>query len=708
MRENKDILWRVYLIYFGFILIMSIVIGKTITIQSEQEKSDVLGKYGKEKIPIREVKRIPRRGQVLDINRTPLVTSVSFFDIHMDPTVAKQEDFDKNIMELSQKLSDLFPEMSPKEYESYIRRARQNGNRYLLLKRKVTNYQRHQLRKFPIFNLGRNKGGLIDTEETIIRKRPHGELLKRTLGYYQKNENGELRVGIEGAFHEYLVGEPGLEIEQRISTGWKKTGEITKDAVEGADVVTTIDKGIQEVAHTELMKQLKSQRAKSGSVIVMDVKTGYVKAIVNLTLSNDGDYYELYNQAIGSKEVPGSTFKLASLMAALEDNKININDEVETATKYTYYGKNNLNEAHNNYYGRVTIKKAFELSSNVISRIIYNAYKNEPHTFINRLKTFGLGDPLGLDLIGEPKPTLYAPGSPNWSGISLPWMSVGYEVQQTPMQTLAFYNAVANNGKLVRPLFVKEIVRGSELVKEFKPVVLKEKICSDKTLKILQSCLEGVMKTGTGRRLTSSYFEIAGKTGTAEILNDNNQYEAKGEKKYLASFVGYFPVQEPMYSCIVSISASGENIYGATVSGTVFSAIANKVYATSLKYHKAINEVYELSDIAPYSKDGNRYDLIKILNKLGIKYTMNSMESSKDVEWISTKTNQNIIEIQQRYVGKKTVPNVVGMTAKDAVYLIENTGMNARINGYGKVTKQTVPAGTSIFRGGLIELTLEK
>ncbi|MES2587927.1 MAG: penicillin-binding protein [Bacteroidota bacterium] len=707
MKEKKDILWRVYLIYFGFVIIMCIVIGKTFSIQAEGVKSVLIGSTSDEKIPTRTVKRIPRRGEVLDINHTPLITSVSFFEIHMDPTVCKQEDFDNNIMELSQKLSELFPEMSAREYETHIRRGRQRGNRYLLIKRKATNYQRNMLRSFPIFNLGRNKGGLIDLEETIIRKRPHGELLKRTLGYYKKTNQEELRVGIEGAFHEYLVGEPGLEIEQKISTGWKKTGQIVKDAVEGANVVTTIDKGIQEVAHSELMKQLKEQGAKSGSVIVMDVKTGYVKAIVNLTLAPDGDYYELYNQAIGTKEVPGSTFKLAALMAALEDNKIDLNDTVETATKYTYYGDNTLNEAHNNYYGRVTIKRAFELSSNVISRVIFNAYKNEPTTFVDRLKSFGLGEPLGLDLVGEPTPTLYAPGSPNWSGISLAWMSVGYEVQQTPMQTLAFYNAVANNGKMVKPQFVKEITRGSEVVKYFRPIVLKQKICSDRTLGLLQSCLEGVMKTGTGKRLTSSYFDIAGKTGTAEILNDNNQYGAKGEKKYLASFVGYFPVQDPMYSCIVSISASGENIYGATVSGTVFSAIANKVYATSLKYHRAINETNKRIYTAPYSKDGNRYDLQKILNYLGVKYIQNPIADASHEEWVSTVANDKQVEFSKRYVGKNTVPNVLGMSAKDAVYLIENTGMNARLNGFGKVVKQTVPAGSMIFKGGLIELTLE-
>jgi cell division protein FtsI (penicillin-binding protein 3) len=535
----------------------------------------ITGGQGTQKIPTKLSDRIPRRGDVLDINHNPLVTSVSFFDIYMDPTVIKQEEFDKNISKLCQKLSHLFPQMSSLEYENYIRQARERGSRYLLIKRKATNEQRNRLKTFPIFKLGRNKGGLIDTEEIIIRKRPHGELLKRTLGYYQKNKDGELRVGIEGAYHEYLIGEPGQELMQLISGSWKHTGQIIKDPVEGANVVTSFDKGIQEVAHNELLRQLKRTNARNGSVIVMDVNTGFVKAMVNLQRASDGEYYELYNQAVGTKEVPGSTFKLASLMAALEDKKIDINDYVETATKYTYFGDNTLNEAHNNYYGRVTIKHAFELSSNVFSRIIYDAYRKEPEVFVNRLRSFGLGEPLGVELQGEPTPTLYAPGSKYWSGISLPWMAVGYEVQLTPLQTLAFYNAVANNGKMVKPQFVKEIIRGTDVVKSFKPIVLREKICSDRTLKILQECLEGVMKKGTGKNLTSSYFDIAGKTGTAEILNDDMKYGAKGEKKYLASFVGYFPVKKPMYSCIVSISAAGENIYGATVSGTVFSAIAS-------------------------------------------------------------------------------------------------------------------------------------
>jgi cell division protein FtsI (penicillin-binding protein 3) len=699
VEEKKDILWRAVLIYFGFVACMIAVLFKTVKIQAEGRNA--FFETSIEKIPTRTVKRIPRRGEVLDANLTPLITSVSFFDIYMDPTVVKQEIFDKEISDLCRELSKLNPVISARDYEVKIRRERARGNRYLLLKKQATNEERRKLREFPIFKLGRNKGGLIDTEETEIRKRPHGELLKRTLGYYQLDGQKELRVGIEGAFHEYLIGEPGEEIEQRISTGWKKTGQIVKEPIEGADIVTSIDKEIQEVAHSELYRQLKRHGAKSGSVVVMDVKTGFVKAIVNLSKGGDGEYYELYNHAIGTKEVPGSTFKLASLMAALEDKKINISDTIRASGKYTFY-ESTLNESHNKEYGKITIQSAFELSSNVISKVIYNAYKKDPLSFVERLKSFGLSEPLGIDLSGEPRPTLYAPGDKNWSGISLPWMSVGYEIQQTPLQTLAFYNAVANNGVFVKPQFVKEIRRGNDVIKKYDPIVLNPQICSQKTLETLQKCLVGVMKNGTGKNLTSSYFDIAGKTGTAEILNDDNRYGAKGEKKYMASFVGYFPVEDPIYSCIVSISASGENIYGSTVSGTVFSAIANKVYARNLKYHEAINETKKRDEIAPFSKDGNRHDIKKVLQSLKIPYT----QFSED-EWVSTKANAEKIEFHQRFIGKTTVPNVLGMTAKDAVFLIENVGMTVSIKGNGAVVKQSLPAGTIVFEGGLIELLLE-
>jgi cell division protein FtsI (penicillin-binding protein 3) len=701
MNEKKDILWRAYLIYFGFVLIMLVVLFKTVDIQLEG-RTTILSPASEGKMPIRIVKRTPRRGQILDVNYTPLVTSVAFYNIHFDPTIVDQKTFDAEIMDLAKGLARLYPSKTAREYANSIRTARARGNRYLSIQKNVTNDERKLLRELPIFKLGRLKGGLIDNAETVKRNRQHGELLRRTLGYYQNNRGEEVSVGIEGAYNTFLKGEEGEEIEQKISTGWKKTGQIVKESVEGADIILSIDKEIQEVAHSELERQLQTQGAKNGSVIVMDVKTGFVKAIVNLSKESDGKFYENYNYAIGTKEVPGSTFKLASLMAALEDEKIKITDTVNATGEYTFYSKK-IKDVYKYGYGKITIQQAFEKSSNVIAKVIQNAYRHEPDAFIKRLKQFGLAEPLGIEILGEPTPTLYEPGSKNWSGISLPWIAIGYEVQQTPLQTLAFYNAVANNGALMKPQFVKEIRRGSQMVKTFSPAVIRGKICSENTLKIMQNCLKGVMKEGgTGSKLTSLQFEIAGKTGTARILNDKLSYGAKGEEKYQASFVGYFPADEPIYSCIVIVSAPTKDIYGATVSGTVFAAIANKVYATTLKYHDAINEGKKIKNNIPLSFDGNGYDLRKTYKALGIPH--NNKQQS---EWVVTQKQATKIELKPKKLGKNTVPNVVGMSAKDAVYLVESSGLVAHVMGYGKVKKQSIPAGKAIFHGGVIELVLE-
>ncbi len=701
MTEKQIISLRAHAVYGLFLIALISVLVKTFMIQSKGVSNEFLmkDKSNGEVILSRDVMKMPRMGQILDCNGTALVTSVSTYNVYIDPTAPSDEVFNKEISDLCEKLALIFPQMTAREYENYLRRGRARKNRYLLLKKKVTNDQRKYLHQLPIFKLGRNKGGLIDSEENIQRKRPFGDLIRRTLGYYQKIGNQpEIRVGIEGAYYEYLAGEPGIEVEQRIATGWKKTGKIIKNAVEGANILTSIDKEIQEVAHSELYKQLKSQKARNGSVIVMDVRTGFVKAIVNLTKSEDGNYIEKYNQAIGTREVPGSTFKLASLMAGLEDDKFKITDTVQGASSYTFFGKT-LTEAKRHNYGRISIQQAFEKSSNVISKIIYKAYKDEPQEFIRHLDEFGLTEPLGIEIEGEANPLVSRPGTKRWSKLSLPWMAVGYEFQQTPLQTLAFYNAVANDGKMVKPQFVKEIRRGAEIVKSFSPVVLRQKICSISTLETLQQCMVGVMKNGTGKKLTSSYFDIAGKTGTAQIMNDKSAGET--ERVFLASFVGYFPVRNPLYSCIVSVEAVGENVYGSVMSGTVFSAIANKVYASRLKYHRAINEKGKRKFEIPVTKDGNRYDLKNILKELHIPFIQNTQE-----EWIGTNCNKNTIEFHKKLISRGHVPDVIGMTAKDAVYLIENTGMNVRLLGAGKIIKQSIKPGSQVYRGGLIELTL--
>mgnify|MGYP002629421983 CR=1 FL=1 len=704
MSDKKDIYWRAYLVYFSLAILMLVVIIRTIMIQFDGGHPVFLSSSdGNEKMPTRTVDRKPRRGQIVDANYTPLVTSVSYFNIHMDPTVVPQALLDSALSKLAVALNDLYPEKTAMEYERIILNGRANGKKYVLIHKRASNEERKALNKMPIFREGRFKGGLLDNEEIIERRRPHGELLKRTLGYIRvQADNTVKKVGLEAAYDKYLTGVPGQEVEQKISTGWKKIGPITKEPVEGATIVTTIDKGIQEVAHAELMRQLQKQKAKNGCAIVMDVKTGYVKAIVNLDRGEDGEYYEAYNHAIGTKEVPGSTFKLASLMALLEDGKVKLTDKVNAAGEYRFF-KSKLTDSNHGYgYGVITVQEAFELSSNVFSKIVNDAYKREPQRYVERLKSFGIASKLGIELKGEPAPTLYEPGMKSWSGISLPWMAVGYEVQQTPLQTLAFYNAVANNGTLVRPQFVKEIRRGNEIEKIFPPVILKDKICSDRTLVDLKACLKGVVQRGTGSALKSAYFDIAGKTGTAQILNDNNKYGGEDNKRYLASFVGYFPADNPIYSCIVVVSGPTEDIYGAVVSGTVFTAIANKVYASSLGYHRPINVDAERKEEIPSTKVGNRKDIMDLFKRFKIPFFS---LTDKDYTLVGEKDGKAILD--QRYVGSSTVPNVVGMTAKDAVYLIEGTGMNVRIEGYGRVVTQSIRAGTQAAPGVVVNITMK-
>ena len=699
-KERSHVVFRAYLIYFGFVVIMLLVLYQIIQLQFNGKNT----KFGEEDtvIPVRTVARTPRMGDILDAHLLPLLTSVSYFDIHMDPTVVKQEIFDNELGGLAEGLNRLYPIKTTREYENYIRSGRVNGSRYLLIRKKATNAERKALRKLPIFKEGRMKGGLIDNEDTITRKKPNGNLLNRTLGYYKVVDGVPLKVGIEGAYYNYLKGETGAEIEQKISIGWRKTGKITKEAIEGADVVATIEKDIQEVAHSELEKQLKEMDAESGSVIVMEVNTGYVRAIVNLSRDKNGEFAENFNRAFGYVEAPGSTFKLASLMAALEDGKVKITDKVNANGVYSFYGSKLSDSNHGIGYGTITLQEAFEKSSNVIAQVINSLYSKNPQRFMDRMDAFGITQKLGIDLEGEAAPDFARPGDAGWSPLSIPWMAIGYGVRQSPMQTLAFYNAVANNGNLMRPIFVQSIRRRGVTIKKFLPIVLRKNICSQKTIEILKKCLEGVMSRGTGSSLTSSQFKIAGKTGTTKLPGKDKQYLDESNSVYQASFVGYFPADKPKYSCIVVITDPKKEYYGARVSGTVFAEIANKVWASSLDYHQAINEKKPINKDLPHVKYGHRNDLIKSLKALGIVFKLNF-----DSDWLVADTLNKKVNLNQLKIAKGLVPNVIGMTAKDAVYLLENVGMIVRIRGYGSVKNQSISAGNLVFKGGLIQLQLQ-
>jgi len=699
MKLPKAVIIRTYLIYFLVVIAMLVVIGRTFSIIMDGR--DSIFTTTSDRLQQRSAIVEPRRGEILDANLNPLVTSVSFYDIYMDPLTVKEDLWTKGIGELSVGLSKTFKDKSAREYEEYLREARSRKRRYVLIQNKVTNEVRKQLRELPIFEKGRYKGGIIDNNATIIRKRPNGDLLARTLGYVKNNKKDTLLVGLEGAYNEYLSGQNGVVVEQLISNSWKPTGTIVREAINGYDVVTSIDKDIQEVAHTELENQLKTKGGRYGCAIVMDVKTGFVKAMVNLQKTSSGDYGEIYNHAIGTREVPGSTMKLASLMAALEDGKIKMTDTVNAVGRYEFYDRS-LRDSRPWGYGKITIKEAFEYSSNVISKVIFNSYRNEPQRYIDRMKQFGLTDRTGIKLKGEVDPVFSSPGGSQWWGGSLGWMAIGYEFQLTPLELLAFYNAVANDGKYMKPQFVSKVISNRKLIHEFEPVIVHEKISSQGTIDVMKEALEGVMVNGTGKRLNSTFFKISGKTGTAQIANRNKGYGAEGEKKYIASFAGFFPSDDPIYSCIVVIAAPTDDIYGASVSGTVFSAIANKVYASSYNYHKAVNEKPSIASV-PYVQNGSRYDINTVLNRFDVRKEFKGNKS-----WVTTKTvNENSVAFTDQTLKKNRIPDVRGMGLSDAMYLLEKQGMVVHSEGYGTVVKQSLAAGTKSTPGSVVELKLK-
>lgn len=690
-KGNKELFWKVYLFYILFVLFMLIVVVKVFAIQYDSVSDFLKDDDLEEKIV--EIPAI--RGDVLADKGEILSTSVPIYEVRMDVKTVKDELFEEKVDSLGIILEKLIGGRTSRQWVSKLRAER--TNQFMLIKRKVPHDVKRELEKAPIFRKGPNKGGFIAIPQ-IKRKRPNGVLAARTVGIAR---DSGMNVGIEGAFNVYLAGTPGKELRKKVSGGWKPIpNEFHQDPVAGYDVWTTIDLTIQDVAETELMNQLETQDAKLGCVIVMEVETGQIKAIANLTKGKDGNYYEDYNHAIGRSTEPGSTFKLASVMAMLEDGKMGLNDLVNAKGKYKFYDRT-LHDSRPGGYGMISLKRAFEVSSNVIAEAVNKSYKNEPQDFVDRLKSFGLGDPLGIKLRGEPSPTIRNAGDDGWSGISVPWMSIGYEVQLTPLQILTFYNGVANNGIVVKPYFVSKVTDGAKVIQEYDPEIVNPRLCSPSTLKSLQSCLEGVVENGTGKSLQSANFKIAGKTGTARIANNATGYGSDKDIKHQASFVGYFPADNPKYSCIVVIAAPNKDIYGSKVSGTVFSAIADKVYATSLKFHEPINQLNTTNTI-PDVKNGNRNDLKTALELAKIRHSVNGSE----YDWAMVTTEGSKVKVEKRYTGK-TVPNVVGMGLKDALYLLENRGLIVETTGSGSVVSQSVKAGSEVIKGTKITIALK-
>lgn len=699
---KKDILKRVYLVY-AFVGVFAIVIlAQTFNVQYvegaewKQKAENLTTAY-------RKIDAV--RGNIYAVDGSLLATSVPIYEVRFDSkTEALTDDiFYNEVDELSNQLSKLFRDKSQSQYKKELVSARKKGVRYQLIKRNVKYTELQQLKTFAIFNRGQYKGGLIYTQQNK-RVRPFNKLAARTIGYERE---GIKPVGLEGAYTHYLQGVNGKRLMKKIAGGvWMPiTDENEIEPLDGSDIYTTIDVNLQDVAENALENQLTLHEADHGSVILMEVSTGSIKAIANLQRRKDGSYDESYNFAIGESTEPGSVFKLASLMAAFEDGYLTLEDMVNTEDGTTKFYGATMKDSHEGGYGVISVQKSFEVSSNVaISKLIVKNYGSKPQAFVDRIYKMNLGKKLGLEIAGEGQPLIKNTSDASWSGLSLPWMSIGYEIHLTPLQTLTFYNAVANDGKMVKPRFVSHINQRGQVVKEIKPEVINNSICSKKTIAMAKKMLEGVVENGTAKNLKNANFKIAGKTGTAQIANKSGGYKNAAKISHQASFVGYFPADAPKYSCIVVVAAPSRNVYyGNLVAGPIFKEVADKIYSTSFDIHKPLEsrDAMAVSKI-PYSKDGSLKDLVKVYAELDVK----TRRRGKVGEWASVSTSEKQVEIQSKKVNSTLVSNVVGMGIKDALFILENQGLEVKFKGNGVVKTQSILPGSKIINGSTIILEL--
>ncbi|MEO6901701.1 MAG: penicillin-binding protein [Bacteroidia bacterium] len=705
MDIKKDILWRIYIIYF-FICVFGIaIIAKIFIIQfSEGDKWRTKAEnYSTRFFNIEAV-----RGNIYDANGSMIATSLPYYEVGVDVNTEPitKEYFNNNVDSLAWSLSNLFKDKTQKEYKKILRKARAEKDRWVVLQRNVSYTDLQKMKKFPILRRGKNRGGFVYLQ-TNRRERPFQSLAARTIGKLNENGTGK-SYGLEVAYNDYLEGVFGHRLMQKIAGNvWRPINDDNEvEPEDGADIVSTIDINVQDLAENSLMETLRKHAADHGCLVLMEIKTGEVKAIANLTRSTKDTslYIENLNYAIGSATVPGSTFKLPSLVALMEDFNVPLEETVDIGNGTCYYSNTKVSDSHPPKKSIITVQEVFEESSNVgVTKLITRYYSKDPQQYIDRLYKMNLNSRLGVSIPGEGKPYIKSTNDKTWSKISLPWISYGYETRITPLQILNFYSAVANNGKMMQPMFVKEVKKRGKTIKVFEPKILNPSICSPQTIAKAKKMMEGVILHGTAKSLRAADYQIAGKTGTAQMGIVN------GKMTYQASFVGYFPADNPKYSCIVVVSApNGDSYYGGAVAGPVFKEVADKVYSTSLEIHKEINaDTAQYANNMPQVKNGYQEEIEKIVATLKIPIKTNDSRS----EWVSfikgDSLSVGVVAFQiEKTLKNKIIPNLIGMTARDAMYLLENNGMRVTIIGSGAVSKQSLPAGSGFNKGTKIILQL--
>ena len=653
----KKIMTRFYIVICTMIIFSFLLMGKLIYIQVfEGERYKVIASNQ----TVKNVVLQPSRGNIYSEDGSLMATSVAQYEVRWDSKVPSNSLYNNGKENLVKGLSSIL-QIPHTELIEKLENARMNNNRYMLVAKNLSYSKLKKIKSLPIFNLPSFKGGII-IEQQIKREHPLGKIAERTIGYELKSLNGNyFRVGIEGAFGTYLRGEEGRRLKQRIANGqWKPINDVNeKEPTQGYDVFTTINLNIQDIAHSALLEQLEKYKADHGSAVVMESRTGKIRAIVNLGKTTENTYYEKLNYAVGELNEPGSTFKLISMIAALEDKVVDPEQLIDTGNgEIIFYNKYKVRDTKKGGYGLIPASKVFESSSNTgMVNIVYNHYKDDPSKFVNRLYNMGINRSLGLSIKGEPEPKIPYPTDKDWDGLDLPWMAYGYGVAMTPLQILSFYNAIANDGELLRPKFIEKIANaGEKPQKIFKKEILNPSICSKETLTKIKSMLFNVVdkKWGTAYQIKDSLFDVAGKTGTCQL-----DY-TKGEVQYISSFVGYFPVENPIYSCIVVIHRPDKKLgyYGSTVAAPVFKKIAKKIYISTPK-------------------------------EINIKRSEISISLEKT---------------KQKKTNKTQIPDLIGKSNLDAISIVQKLGLNFKIIGEGRVIKQSIKAGTRIKEGELIIL----
>ncbi|MDP3437247.1 MAG: penicillin-binding protein [Bacteroidales bacterium] len=689
---------RVYFVYVILIIITVMIIWKIIFLQYFANI-----KITDSDISFRQEEIEANRGSILARDGRPLSTSVPYFQMRMDCIVPEESVFNTGVDALSLALSGFFKDKSSSEYKKELVTARRERKRYKTIGNRLVDYtEMLQIREFPIFSLGANRGGII-AEQRNKRNNPYGRLAYRTIGFINSQGVG---VGIEGSYDFYLKGKPGRQTVQRMLGGeWVPVSseEILLPS-DGSDILTTIDIDIQEATESALREQLSlSDVFEGATAIVMEVKTGAIRAIANMKKDIGGEFDESYNYAIGHATEPGSTFKLATLVALIEDGYVTLDTPVDAGDGRWTYSTYTYSDAGNVGYGMINVQKAFEKSSNVsFAKLAVEYYANNEKKYIDRIMNMKLNEKFGLDIMGEARAVIYTPGDNMWSKLTIPSMSIGYASLLTPLHTLTFYNAIANNGKMMKPYFVENLQKTGVILQKFGPQEVSGAICSKKTIEQVKIALRGVVEHGTGKSINDKRYTISGKTGTARIAFDGKYIDSQGNRKHQASFAGFFPSENPKYSAIVVIytNKTKENFYGGSWAAPIFKQIADKIYSTSPQWNDPIGPNPEIEKDSVYILAGNGKAIKDALSRL----TLPKGVMVASGEWLTRDTiGYNLKEYE---VITDSIPDVSHMGLKDALYLLENLGYRVKFSGRGRIVAQSPAAGSSLSKNGLIELIL--